>query len=183
MALTARDIEDYLAELGQELRYAGITQPVRLLMVGGAYMLTQIGNRPSTRDIDVLLENIADPGASPLYPPLQSAVRAVAARHGLSANWVNDVIGDALRNYGPIPKGTTWRVYGPLEVLVPDRAYILALKLLAHRPQDEADIRVLCHDLGVSTHDQARHILDAYITDDHIKLLSHVDAALAQLFP
>ena len=110
-------------------------------------------------------------------------MRAVAARHGLSANWVNDVIGDALRNYGPIPKGTTWRVYGPLEVLVPDRAYILALKLLAHRPQDEADIRVLCHDLGVSTHDQARHILDAYITDDHIKLLSHVDAALAQLFP
>ena len=40
MALTAQDIEDYLAELGQELQNAGITQPVRLLMVGGAYMLT-----------------------------------------------------------------------------------------------------------------------------------------------
>lgn len=183
MAMSARDIEAYLAELGQELQSTGVAQPVRLLMVGGAYMLTQIGNRPSTKDIDVLLEDIPDSSASPLYLPLQSAVRAVAARHGLPLNWVNDVIGDALRNYGPTPTGTTWRVYGPLEIRVPDRAYILALKLLAHRAQDEADIRVLCHELGVSTRDQARRILDTYITDDQIKRLSHVAAALAQLFP
>lgn len=105
MALNARDIEAYLAELGQELQHAGVAQPVRLLMVGGAYMLTQIGNRPSTKDVDVLLEDIPDPSASPLYLPLQSAVRAVAARHGLPLNWVNDVIGGALRNYGPPPDG------------------------------------------------------------------------------
>lgn len=183
MAMTAQDIESYLAELGQELQSAGNTQPVRLLMVGGAYMLTQIGNRPSTRDIDVLLENIPDLSASPLYLPLQNAVRAVAARHGLPANWINDVIGDALRNYGPMPTGTIWRVYGPLVVLVPERAYILALKLLAHRPQDEADIRALCHEVGVSTRDEARRILDSFITDDQIKQVSQVDTALAQLFP
>ena len=86
-------------------------------------------------------------------------------------------------NYGPTPTGTIWRVYGPLEVLVPERAYILALKLLAHRAQDEADIRVLCHELGVSTRDEARRILDTYITDDQIKQFSQVDAALAQVFP
>lgn len=183
MAMTAQDIEGYLAELGQELQSAGITQPVRLLMVGGAYMLTQFGNRPSTKDIDVLLEDIPDPSASPVYLPLQNAVRAVAARHGLPTNWINDVIGDALRNYGPTPTGTLWRVYAPLEVLVPERAYILALKLLAHRVQDEADIRVLCQKLGISTRDEARRILDTYITDDDIKQLSDVDTALSQLFP
>lgn len=183
MPMTAKDIESYLAELGQELQSNGVIQPVRLLMVGGTYMLTQLGNRPSTRDIDVLLENIPDPGASPLYLPLQNAVRAVAARHGLPTNWINDVIGDALRNYGPPPTGTIWRVYGPLVVLVPERAYILALKLLAHRPQDEADIRVLCNELGVSTRDEARRILDTFITDDQIKQVSQVDAALALLFP
>ena len=74
-------------------------------------------------------------------------------------------------------------MYGPLEVLVPERAYILALKLLAHRAQDEADIRVLCHELGVSTRVQARHILDTHITDDQIKQFSQMDVALAQLFP
>lgn len=183
MAMNAQDIEGYLAELGQELQNAGVAQPVRLLMVGGAYMLTQIGNRPSTKDIDVLLEDIPDPHASPLYHSLQRAVRTVAARHGLPMNWINDVISDALRNYGPTPTGTIWRVYGPLEVLVPERAYILALKLLAHRAQDEADIRVLCHELGVSTRDEARRILDTYITDDQIKQFSQVDAALAQFFP
>lgn len=101
----------------------------------------------------------------------------------MPTNWINDVIGDALRNYGPTPTGTIWRVYGPLEVLVPERAYILALKLLAHRVQDEADIRVLSHKLGVSTRDEVRHILDTYITDDQIKQLSQVDTALTRLFP
>lgn len=53
-------------------------------------------------------------------------------------------------------------MYGPLEVLVPERAYalILALKLLAHRAQDAANSRVLCHELGISMRDEARRILD-----------------------
>jgi hypothetical protein len=183
MAMTAQDIESYLAELGQELQAAGVTQPIRILMVGGAYMLTQLGNRATTKDIDVLLEDIPDPSVSSLYLPFQQAVRAVAARHGLAANWINDVIGDALRNYGPTPTGTPWRVYGPLEVLVPERAYILALKLLAHRTQDEADIRILCQELGIGKRDEARRILDTYITDDTMKQLSDVNAALDTLFP
>lgn len=74
-------------------------------------------------------------------------------------------------------------MYGPLEVLVPEHAYVLALKLLAHRPQDEADIRVLCHEVGVSTRDEARRILDTFITDDQIKQTNQVNAALIQIFP
>lgn len=34
MPMTAKDIESYLAELGQELQSNGVIQPVRLLMVG-----------------------------------------------------------------------------------------------------------------------------------------------------
>lgn len=122
-------------------------------MGGGAYLLTQLGNRSTFKDIDVLLEDIPDPSGSPLYLPFQQAMRAVAARHDLAANWINDVIGDALRTYGPTPTRTPWRVYGPLEVLVPERAYILilALKLLAHRTQDEADIHTLCQELWIGT--------------------------------
>lgn len=59
-------------------------------------------------------------------------------------------------------------MYGPLEVLASGRAYIMVLILLARRSHDEADICVPDHDLDVSTRDQARHILDTYIPDDHI---------------
>ncbi len=60
------DIESYLADLGQGLQNHGLLQPVRILMVGGAFMLTQLHNRPSTQDIDVLLKDITDPAGSPL---------------------------------------------------------------------------------------------------------------------
>jgi len=37
--MEARDIERYLAELGAELKQRGIKQPIRILIIGGAYML------------------------------------------------------------------------------------------------------------------------------------------------
>lgn len=73
------DIELYLADLGQELQGLGLLQPIRILMVGGAFMLTQLHNRPSTQDIDVLLKDIADPAGSTLYQTFKSAVRMIAS--------------------------------------------------------------------------------------------------------
>ena len=37
--MEAGDIERYLAELGAELRNRGLKKPVRILLIGGAYML------------------------------------------------------------------------------------------------------------------------------------------------
>lgn len=181
--MNAQDIETYLAELGLALGNLGVQQPIRVLMVGGAYMLTQVGNRQVTKDIDILLEDMPDPNVSPLYRPFLAATRAVAAQHALPTNWINDVIGDALRNYGPTPQGTLWRAYGPLEVYIPDAEYILALKILAGRRRDRADIRALCQQLGVSTRADAQRIIDTYITDQQIMGLNHVDSTLARLFP
>jgi len=56
--MQASEIENHLAALGHELRQMGVQHPVRILMVGDAYMLTQPHNRPSTEDIDVLLKDI-----------------------------------------------------------------------------------------------------------------------------
>jgi len=77
--MTEQEIDQALAALGQELQRVQISQPVRVLVVGGAYMLTQVHNRSSTQDVDVLLLDIDDPATSPVYPALQAAVRAVAA--------------------------------------------------------------------------------------------------------
>ena len=37
--MQARDIERHLAQLGQELADRGVQKPIRVLMIGGAYML------------------------------------------------------------------------------------------------------------------------------------------------
>lgn len=56
--MQAEDIESYLAELGMELQNLGAEHPIRVLLVGGAYMLTQMHNRVSTNDVDVLLKDL-----------------------------------------------------------------------------------------------------------------------------
>ncbi len=80
--MNAQDIEDYLAELGQELARLGIQAPFRILMVGGAYMLTQVGNRKTTRDIDVLLEDMLDPHCLAALPTISGR----CSRRGYTAH-------------------------------------------------------------------------------------------------
>ncbi len=48
--MQAQEIEVHLAELGQELQNLGVQQPVRILLVGGVFMLTQLHNRSTTND-------------------------------------------------------------------------------------------------------------------------------------
>jgi hypothetical protein len=61
--MQVEDIERSLAALSQELQNLGVQKPIRLLLVGGAFMLTQIGNRPSTG-----AQLVADPLALPQTP-------------------------------------------------------------------------------------------------------------------
>jgi hypothetical protein len=181
--MEAQDIEHYLADLGRELQQRGVQHPVRLLLVGGAYMLTQVHNRPSTNDIDVLLKEIAPSPTSPLYQTFKAAARAVARRHALPGNWLNDLIGDFLRGTGTAPEGTLWRTFASLEVYIPQAEYILALKLFAGRPKDRDDIAVLCQQLQIRTRGQAQILVDRYIPDRQLQQLNHLDETLDDFFP
>jgi hypothetical protein len=181
--MTEQEIDQALAALGQELQRVSISQPIRVLVVGGAYMLTQVHNRSSTQDVDVLLLDIDDPATSPVYPALQAAVRAVAAQRGLPVTWFNDVVGDALRRNGAVPPGALWRTYGPLEVSMPGDEYMLALKLLAGRPRDTPDIQALSGRLGLQAADEAQAILDRYIPDRQLQQLHQVPLTLQRMFP
>jgi hypothetical protein len=51
--MEAGDIERYLAELGAELTNRGLKKPVRVLLIGGAYMLLLANASRSTKDIDI----------------------------------------------------------------------------------------------------------------------------------
>ncbi len=110
-------------------------------------------------------------------------MRAVASNRQLPTAWLNDVIGDALRNNGPVPEGTLWRTYGMLEIYVPPKEYMLALKLLAGRPRDIADIQALSQQLAITSREQTQQVVDRYIPDQTLQLLNHLDLTLHQLFP
>jgi hypothetical protein len=62
------------------------------------------------------LKDVDDPTNSPLYQSFKSAARTVARYHRIPLTWINDVIGDFLRDATNVPQGTLWRSYGPLEI-------------------------------------------------------------------
>lgn len=181
--MKVEDIESALAALGQELQHLGVHKPIHLLLVGGAYMLTQIGNRLSTNDVDVLLKDVEFSTTSPLSQTFHAAVRAVARQQGLPNTWLNDLIGDFLRDTGTAPEGTLWRSYGMLAVYVPPSEYILALKLFAGRPKDREDIASLCQVLQIRTRTQAQQLVDRYIPNKQIQQFNHLDETLDEWFP
>lgn len=181
--MQAQDIEAHLADLGQELQNLGVEEPVRILMIGGAFMLTQVRNRSMTDDVDVLFKDIDDPTASSLYQTFKTAMQAVASRNQLSVTWINDVIADFLRNVGTVPEGVLWRTYAMLEVYIPPREYILALKLLANRKKDQKDILALCQQLNVQERKQAQQVVDRYVPDREVQYLSNLNKTLSILFP
>ena len=180
--MEAQEIEAHLAELGQELQNLHVPQPIHILLVGGAFMLTQLHNRSTTNDVDVILKDVDDPTTSPLYHIFKAAVRQVASNNALSNAWLNDLIGDFLREASNVPEGTLWRKYAMLEVYVPASEYILALKLLAGRQKDQNDILALSQQLQIQTREQAQRLLDRYIPNKKVQQINEVDVILARFF-
>jgi hypothetical protein len=146
-------------------------------------MLTQIHNRPSTNDIDVLHKDVQSSANSLLSQIFKTAVRAVARQNKLPGTWLNDLIGDFLRDTGTTPEGTLWRTYALLEVYIPPSDYILALKLFAGRPKDREDISSLCQQLQIRTRTQAQRVVDRYIPNKQAQQLNHLEDTLDELFP
>jgi hypothetical protein len=180
--MQAEEIETHLAELGQELQEMGLQRPIRILLVGGAFMLTQIRNREATDDIDVLLKDIKDSTTPWLYQTFKAAIRSIARKDNLSEIWLNDVIGDFLRGLGNVPEGKLWRTFDKLEVYLPPEEYLLALKLLANRPKDQGDILALIRQLKIQTREQAQRLIDRYIPDKQLQQMNNVEDTLSDLF-
>lgn len=159
--------------LGEELEALQLTQPARLLMIGGGYMLTQIGNRPFTEDVDVFtsLDKYSED-----YRRFRSAIHFIADDTHVSQKWVTDNIGDFMEILGPVPEGKLWLKHGLLEVYIPEPQYILLLKLIAGRNKDLQDIRPLCRKLRLMKREQAerwlrkqvvKYQLDHLVVEDH----------------
>lgn len=160
--LQEEDIKLLLQELGSELEKKFHT-PVQLMLIGGAYMILTLHNRETTQGIDIYPLNIPDS----TRPDKQTkafltAVRAIARRHSIPRNWLNDVSFSILGGLSPHTI-EPWMTYGMLEIYKPPTDFILALKLFADRDKDKSDIEALLQDLRIITRQQAQAILDRYI--------------------
>lgn len=124
-----------------------------LFVVGGAAIALTYDTGRRTRDVDAVFDNPAT---------VYEAARAVARRMGLPNDWLND----AVRTYLLGVDGDAHAVYesASLQVSVGSAPYVLAMKLLAGRAeQDAEDIRLLSSACGVSTQAGALAVLERYL--------------------
>jgi predicted nucleotidyltransferase len=163
LLMRKQEIIQYLMLLGEELEELRIRRPVRLLMIGGAYMVTQFDSRAVTEDVDVLvyLDRYSDE-----YIQFREAIRYVAQDVHENLKWLSINIGDFMEEVGKVPRGRLWLEHGKLRVYVPDPQYVLALKMLAARDKDMDDLQFLFQYLQITKRRQAERILKKHVNQD-----------------
>lgn len=119
-----------------------------MFLVGGAAMAVAYNARRATRDVDAIFE--------PKQAIFDTA-RVVAEELGLPENWLNDAVKLFLRGHDPEPIPVLDEP--GLRVMAASPRYLLALKLLAARREDEADIRWLLEQLGIRTVQEALDVV------------------------
>src|SRR5207302_9667144 len=101
-----QDIIRFLSLVGDELQAFGLQRPIRLLLIGGAYMLTHIHNRDATRDVDVIGLGL-DP-ASEEYRLFNQAAACVAHDIGISPARLSDSIAQLFQSSVKVTPSNQW---------------------------------------------------------------------------
>lgn len=161
-----QDIITRLSLVGEELEAYGLQQPIRVLLIGGAYMITQVHNRLVTRDVDVIIQE--DP-ESEAYHFLKKAAEFVAHDIKADKDWFSDNIADFIGSTGNIPPGHLWLSHGMLQVFIPNDDYVLALKIISGRDKDINDITVLLQRLKIQTRKRVEKLLRTYLNEDTLQ--------------
>jgi len=82
--MEARDIKRYLADLGAALKNRGVKQPLRMMLIGGAYMLLLEHAPRSTEDIDIFW--LEEDAFESMREVLSACMLEVARKHMLPPN-------------------------------------------------------------------------------------------------
>jgi len=159
--MQARDIERYLVDLGAALKNRGVKKPLRMMLIGGAYMLLLENAPRSTEDIDIFW--LEEEAFERMREVVSACMLDVARKHMLPPNWFNFLTQVILMQDIYIPDGTLWKRFGPLHIYIPPREYILALKMTAGRPKDLDDCAILLPKTAIQTIEQAQELLNTYI--------------------
>lgn len=166
--MNREDIEKYLWMLGQELQKKQVIGEI--LLVGGAVMLLEVGNREVTKDIDAYFE--------PKYSSIiREAAMVVASREGLPGDWLNDGVKGFFYSQ---PPNRRWAEYPGLRVYIATLDYILVMKVVAGRPQDIEDARALIQTLQITDAQEVFSIIAKYTKQK--KLEARVQYIVEELF-
>jgi hypothetical protein len=111
-----------------------------LYLVGGAALVIAYDARRATRDVDAIFEP---------KMAIYDAAREVAERLDLSEAWLNDAVKAYVEHIDPEATPVFDEPF--LRVSAAPPRQLLAMKLLAARPEQDADdIRFLCGLLGIT---------------------------------
>lgn len=154
--MTAEEITQYLTELNDELRLMDIKGEVSLF--GGAVMCLAFKSRPVTKDVDAIFEPVK---------MVRIAARKVGDRHGLEVGWLNLAVKMFVVEH---PRNILFD-FPNLKVFVPEGDYMLAMKVLAARPDtaDIDDIRFLVEYLKLKTVADVVDIVRGYYPKTEVK--------------
>jgi len=166
--MTPNEIEHYLQLLGEELQRRNVTGEI--VMAGGAVMLLVIHNRETTKDIDAYFATNAQ--------EIRDAARVIAQREHLPDDWLNDGFKGFIYTSPPT---TLWFEYPGLRVYYANPDYVLAMKAVAGRPEDIADIQALAAYLHLSQAQDILAIVTRYVPPQYIK--PHSQYLIQSLFP
>ena len=181
--MEGQEIERYFQDLGDELERREFKNPVRIMVVGGVFMLLMVKNRKATEDVDIVLLDYPDTtNTTPETVAFKAAVNAVASMHHLKRKWMNDDVAYFIMDMAPHPQPELWREFKKLHVYVPVKEYILALKLMVFRQKDINDVESLLRELQITTREQAQAIVDRFVPDKRWQEHYLLDDTLDELF-
>jgi hypothetical protein len=150
--LTQADLRRLFDLLNEELRQSHTE--AELFLVGGAVMCLAYAARPSSQDVDAVFHPAAK---------VREAAARVAARAGLSPDWLNDGVKEFVSAHGDF---TQFLELDHLRVMVAQPSYLLAMKCLALRIgaefHDEDDVRYLLRNLDIRSYADALKVIEKY---------------------
>ncbi len=154
--MTAEEITKYLTELNDELRLIDIKGEVSLY--GGAVLVLAFNARVSTNDIDAVFEPVKE---------IRNAAHRIAERHGLNLDWLNH----AVKMFVVKHERDLLFELSNLRVTVPEADYLLAMKIMALRPEteDENDADFLIKRLGLHARSDVLGIVAHYYPKKEVK--------------
>jgi hypothetical protein len=150
--LTQSDLRRLFDLLNEDLRRSDTE--AELFLVGGAVMCLAYAARPSTQDVDAVFRPVAK---------VREAAARVAARAGLSPDWLNDGVKAFVSAHGDFAQ---FLELDHLRVMAAQPAYLLAMKCLALRIgaefHDEDDVRYLLRHLDIRSYGDALKVIEKY---------------------
>jgi len=146
-------IFDYLNERLKENQLQ-----LEITVYGGSIMTMVYDNRPATRDIDCVFSETN-------IKLLGNILDLTKFTFNLSDDWINEEIREPLKSLLKEDK-ETYKVYSNLKILKPKAEQLLAMKVLAARPEpakDFIDAYILCKDLNITTRTELLDTVSDYI--------------------